>query len=144
MLSAEWRAECWNVLAINAINHTCQARATRSRKLSLSAVGRFCRVPWVSFIPAHFQDVCDCVSGSLCLFSQAATSLPPPIPHVSADKRWGITKHAGHMLAEITHAGLPCNISQEGRKGGMHHSDRGRMERDIPLLSPHTCTVRDL
>lgn len=130
-----------------AINHTCQARGPPSRKLSLSAVGCFSLRSLLFFhscVSPGRLDVCDCVSGSLCLFSQATTSLPPTIPHVSADKRRGITKHAGRMLAEITRTGLPANISQEGRKGGIHHSDRARMERDIPPLSPHTCTVRDL
>lgn len=146
MLSAKWRAECQNVLAImqsiTPVKHA--ALHQESCQCQLLAVSLF--VPCFSFTPVCLPAVyvCDCVSGSLCLFSQTTTSLPPTIPHVSADKRWGITKHVGRMLAEITRTGLPANISQEGRKGGIHHSDRARMERDIPPLSPHTCTVRDL
>lgn len=83
------------------INHTCQARSPRSRELSLSAVA--CFSVFTSFLEFFWSSVCVCVS--FCLFSQAATSLSPTIPHVSADKRWGIIKHVGHILAEITHTG---------------------------------------
>lgn len=51
--------------------------------------------------------VCEYVCRSFCLSSQEATSLPPAIPHVSADKTWGIIKHVGHILAEITHTAAP-------------------------------------
>lgn len=122
------------------INHTCQACGPRSRKLSLSAVACFSPVSdFLSFLLVFWSSVCVWVCfWVIFLFSQAATSLPPTIPHVSADKRWGITKHVGHMLAEITHTEPPSNISQGRRKGCIHHSDRARMERDIPLLSTHT------
>lgn len=140
MLSAKWRAERWNVLAImwSITPVTLAALDQESCHCQLLPLSprsptffHFC------VFPARLY-VCESVSGSFCLFSQAATSLPPTIPHVSADKRWGITKHVGHTLAEITHTGAPSNISQGGRKGRIHHSDRARMERDIPPLSPHT------
>lgn len=129
------------------INHTCQARSSPSRELSLSSVGCSSLVSdFLSSLHVFCSSVCvhECVSGSFGFFSQAATSLSPTIPHVSTDKRWGITKHVGHMLAEITHTGLLSNISQGGRKGCMHHSDRARMERDIPLLSAHTHALSEI
>lgn len=127
------------------INHVCQALGPQSRKLSPSAVG--CLVSdFLSFLCAFCSSVWARVFflGHFTSFSQAATCPPLITPHVSADKRWRLTKHAGHMLAEITHAGLLSNISQGGRKGCMNHFDRARTERDIPLLSPHAHTLSEI
>ena len=38
--------------------------------------------------------------------------------------------------------GPPLIFHRGGRKGRIHHTDRARMERDIPPLSPHTHTHR--
>lgn len=134
------------------INHTCQARSPWSTKLLVSVVGPFLPCLWFPWICALFRVICMCVSVFLGQF--ASSPRRPQVSHLQY-LMWALIRgeELPNMLTTCwlrshtqthAHTGPSSDISQGARKGCIHHSDRARMERDIPLLSSHTHALSEI